>query len=974
MRKIFLLLCFWTIICQYAIAQNSRPFSIPSPNATDLGRYGDIPVSPYTGQPNISIPLYDFTIRGVRLPVTLNYQATGVMMNSLPGWTGHNWVLSAGGCITRLANGRHDEYIYPETYNEGLYTRSRNYFNSYDILQPSKFISNNEADYKWLKDTVMYRGNDLEADIFSFNFMGLSGKFFLGNDGEWKVCSDANIEVIFDIEDPNNYIAPFFNKFPNPDYQSYSVPKVIKGFTLRDDNGTQYVFGGSQDCIEYSISLFGMSDLERHTSWLADTWYLKTVKDRHGYTLYNFSYARGKFITHIYNCWESIYYTESGNYFGLHNASNEYRSNSEFPYNAKVISPVYLQGIGMADYEHLHFESEDINKPMYEYYSLPSNFYYNVNRIIGSHRVYPCYYLQSDDPLYTPYQYDSQNHDKYYNPLSTSCLRKLTRIESYSQNIQGLSYYFTYNMSPRMHMTNIVLYGGDEDVPSYPSGHNRYSFTYNKFAYLPADYLTKSTDPWGYYTDHTDKTPSDTCTNYGMLTQIIYPTAGMTTFRYELNDYSSVQSDDRQSMTNTSGVAGGMRIKSITDYEDISKSKLHRHRDYRYKMPGTTTSSGELFAMPRHSWQWYPKTMVSETYVYFRLSREASVIPLSNSFGPHIGYSYVEEIDRDGNIKRYHYTNISSAKDLPFIRHFSYSLPTPFDKFGERGYRRGKLLDLSIIDNGTLTQKTEYTYRTDDVEQNYVLSSNLLGMNLGSVSASFYFYSGGVYKLFYPKYDVIQVKTTNYYPTGNIVDIRNYNKKDTLLTISHGDYQNRVTVRKLMTESHTRGSDVMTTTYTYPFQLPGGVTNPMAKSQFFFPVVATENRLNGVLTHKSETIYRNIQDMLLPKYEMEWNTGAVADTVITYNAYTETGAVWKYKELGKPETELFWTNNDNQIEEIRVGGHTTMCEYYGHLPLIITQPNDNYTEYEYDGRLRLSKIYDRDGNTIQRFIYSYRNH
>ena len=120
MRKIFLLLCFWTIICQYAIAQNSRPFSIPSPNATDLGRYGDIPVSPYTGQPNISIPLYDFTIRGVRLPVTLNYQATGVMMNSLPGWTGHNWVLSAGGCITRLANGRHDEYIYPETYNEGL--------------------------------------------------------------------------------------------------------------------------------------------------------------------------------------------------------------------------------------------------------------------------------------------------------------------------------------------------------------------------------------------------------------------------------------------------------------------------------------------------------------------------------------------------------------------------------------------------------------------------------------------------------------------------------------------------------------------------------------------------------------------------------------------------------------------------------------------------------------------------------------
>ena len=35
MRKIFLLLCFWAIIDQFAIAQNARPYSIPSPNATD---------------------------------------------------------------------------------------------------------------------------------------------------------------------------------------------------------------------------------------------------------------------------------------------------------------------------------------------------------------------------------------------------------------------------------------------------------------------------------------------------------------------------------------------------------------------------------------------------------------------------------------------------------------------------------------------------------------------------------------------------------------------------------------------------------------------------------------------------------------------------------------------------------------------------------------------------------------------------
>ncbi|WP_312769839.1 hypothetical protein, partial [Epilithonimonas sp.] len=49
---------------------------------------------------------------------------------------------------------------------------------------------------------------DYEPDIFTFNFMGYSGKFFLGSDGEWKVSSSNNLKVIIDINDtvqPNNY-------------------------------------------------------------------------------------------------------------------------------------------------------------------------------------------------------------------------------------------------------------------------------------------------------------------------------------------------------------------------------------------------------------------------------------------------------------------------------------------------------------------------------------------------------------------------------------------------------------------------------------------------------------------------------------------------------------------------------------------------------------------------------------------------
>lgn len=108
-----LLLPFYLFLYLCVSAQTMLPGDIHSPNATDLGHYGDVPISYFTGRPDISIPLFEFSMRGVTLPVTLSYDAGGVLVNSLPGWTGHNWTLLAGGCITRVANDHPDEFVYP---------------------------------------------------------------------------------------------------------------------------------------------------------------------------------------------------------------------------------------------------------------------------------------------------------------------------------------------------------------------------------------------------------------------------------------------------------------------------------------------------------------------------------------------------------------------------------------------------------------------------------------------------------------------------------------------------------------------------------------------------------------------------------------------------------------------------------------------------------------------------------------------
>ena len=52
------------------------------------------------------------------------------------------------------------------------------------------------------QDTNSYANMDLEPDIFNFNFMGMTGSFFLGQDGEWKVQSDnANLKITIQESD-----------------------------------------------------------------------------------------------------------------------------------------------------------------------------------------------------------------------------------------------------------------------------------------------------------------------------------------------------------------------------------------------------------------------------------------------------------------------------------------------------------------------------------------------------------------------------------------------------------------------------------------------------------------------------------------------------------------------------------------------------------------------------------------------------
>ena len=174
---------FSLMLLSLAILATRAQNNIPTPNAASLGIFGQIPVSPFTGTPNINIPLYNLKDGDIEVPISLNYHTTLVKPEHRPGWVGLGWNLNYAGSITRIAKGTgyYDEFA---DYEDG----TRSYYNNCKKLDGANWptlLSRLPKD--WLPDT--------EPDEFMFNFDGYSGKFFLNHKGEWVVQSQSPVQI-----------------------------------------------------------------------------------------------------------------------------------------------------------------------------------------------------------------------------------------------------------------------------------------------------------------------------------------------------------------------------------------------------------------------------------------------------------------------------------------------------------------------------------------------------------------------------------------------------------------------------------------------------------------------------------------------------------------------------------------------------------------------------------------------------------
>ncbi len=137
----------------------------PSPEAANLGRYGDNPVSLNNGLVNISIPIYELKGKKLSFPISLSYHAGGVKAYDIASAVGLGWTLNATGAIGRTVLGSPDESgigvlnkLIPTPSGPGEHF--------------SCFIGN------LANTTIPYDG---QADLFNYNLGGSSGKFVFKN-------------------------------------------------------------------------------------------------------------------------------------------------------------------------------------------------------------------------------------------------------------------------------------------------------------------------------------------------------------------------------------------------------------------------------------------------------------------------------------------------------------------------------------------------------------------------------------------------------------------------------------------------------------------------------------------------------------------------------------------------------------------------------------------------------------------------
>lgn len=242
-KNLFSALCSLFIVLpvfsQDQISANIPKIISPSPTVSSFMKFEEVPVNNYTGIPDISIPLFSGQTHSedITIDISLRYHPSGIVIDEDASCTGLGWSLFAGGTISRTVRGIADEYEHTNHNYLGVHSDDSPYYEFANLIESGNGYQYPEtiADFIWpAHEKNKY---DSEHDLYQFNFMGHTGRFYLSKEN--------NTYTVHSL-DNNNAIAVEYNNPSNNILTSW--------FTLYDEKGYKYVFEAKELTKQTSVS------------------------------------------------------------------------------------------------------------------------------------------------------------------------------------------------------------------------------------------------------------------------------------------------------------------------------------------------------------------------------------------------------------------------------------------------------------------------------------------------------------------------------------------------------------------------------------------------------------------------------------------------------------------------------------------------------------------------------------------------
>jgi hypothetical protein len=600
------------LLAQDIARSAAQNFSVKSPDAFAFSKVSNVPVSLFTGQVQLNLPLFEKKLSVLTFKMNLNYTGGGgVKADQSGGIVGKSWFLNIGGRIIRNKRGVPDDFKNTHQLNGGaVWTRYNGIlYGDGVVYKPDGEgqVVSGDPNF-WYAEGI----GDSQHDIFEFNFFGRSGKFYIGKDFQVLIVTDSKLKII-----------PNFTTSPLSDFK-------LGTFTIIDESGVKYHFDKMELAVDQDGSNVASDDAMSRYYYkeYGSSWVLTKVEAPFG----------EESITYEYTERES---GSSGGSSGTTYAKRSDLTNWDFSTGVGTsIRELTIKTITFSDQSKIVFNYFKKTVSGDEHSLLKTIDIYNYNN-----EVYKTFSLN--------YSWWIDPQKKVY----TKTLPEYIGLYTFSRS-------FTY-------LNEVEEVGSDDKkkplfILDYFLDNN-----YNDAQYA----YTASIDYWGYWNGKSnqslstistqwaaaaDRTPDGYFAKMGAVKKVIYSTGGYVELDYELND-------KRTPTGNQS--SGGVRVMSQR-LHDGRNSNNDVVTEYKYiEVDGL--SSGFLGDMPQfvhvvptyNSWP-NPSQTIRTTTVSFTHPMN----PLSTVEGSFVGYRRVEEIYKKGNKDNgkivYEYSDLSNTNNL----------------------------------------------------------------------------------------------------------------------------------------------------------------------------------------------------------------------------------------------------------------------------------------------------------------------